>query len=294
MHFRYFLISFGLMVGAAMFLPDHVFAEKTVHSGQQSSQKSSVKATTLVKTENVAVKPGVPAQAENVEALIKPAEVSKPAQAEAKQQSAKITLPQAASEKLAVTSQNFPDQAKGNGQSALKKTEKAVNPGTEKAAVVQEKYKPPTNNAAKHSLQQIDTEVENRSQPSRLDKKYGTEGEGSRLSVSKKEDRIETLVLDPQKMGQFPANKEKIPTVNQVMNPTERTNRSGGQSNDRVSNGLKTISLLDITFKWNKNYEVKFIRSYLSRQVLLNNQWVNAPSLPPPKEAPVLKTVNRS
>jgi hypothetical protein len=266
LHFRYFLMSFGLMVGATIFLPDHVIAEKTVHSGQQSSQKTTVKATTLVKTKNVVVQPSVPAQAE------------------VKQTSAKIIRPQAASEKLAVTSQNLPDQAKGNGQSAIKKTEKAVNPGTEKAAVVQEKYKPKTNNAAKQSLQQIDTEVENRGQPSRMDKKSETEGEGSRLSVSKKEDRIEPLVLDPKKMGHVPANKEKIPTVNQVMNPTERTNRPGGQPNDRVSNGLKTISLLDITFKWNKHYEVKFIRSYLSRQILLNNQWVNAPALPPPKE----------
>ena len=43
LQFRHLLIS-GLMVGAAMFLPDNAFAEKNEVSGQQNSPKASVPA----------------------------------------------------------------------------------------------------------------------------------------------------------------------------------------------------------------------------------------------------------
>lgn len=281
-----------------MFLPDNAFAEKNELSGQQNFQKASVQANPPVKTDNAAVQPNVPAKAEIENSLIKTAEVPKPAQVEAKQQPAKISRPQAAPEKPVATSQNLPDQANGNGQSAIKKTEKTVNaPGTENAVAVQEnksrleENRPTTKNAGLHTLQQTNTEVENRAQVSKSDKKFETDVESLRLSLSNKEDSFEPLVLESQKKGQVPSSKEEIPGVDQVLNPTQRSNSSGGQSNDRVSNGLNTSSL-DKWFEWNKHYEVKFIRSYLSRHLLLNNQWVNAPPLLPPQEAP-LKTVNR-
>jgi hypothetical protein len=300
LHFHYLLISLVVMVGATIFLPDNAFAEKNELNGTQHSQKASVQPNaqvetgntvvqpnTPVKTGNTAVQANVPAKAENAKSLMKTAEVQKPAQAGEKQQPAKITLPQAASDKPAPASQNLPDQAKGNGRSAIIKTEKAVNPATEKAAAVKEsksrseKNKSTAKNAALH---QTDTDVENRTQPWKLVNKVETQGEGSRLSLSKKEAQFEPLVLESQKKGQVPVSKDAIPNVNQVMNPTQRSNSSGGQSNDRVSSGLSTISLLDKWFDFNKHYEVKLIRSYFSRKVLFNNQWVNAPPLPPPQD----------
>lgn len=274
LHFRYLLISFVLLVGATIYLPDKAFAEKNELNGIQDSQKDSVQ-------------PNVPAKAENAKSLINSAEVPKSAQAVANQQPVKITRQPAASEKPVAASQNLPDQAKGNGRSAIKQTEKAVIAGTEQAAAVQEsksrseKNKPTSKNAVSD---QTETDEENRTQPRRLVKKFETQGEGLRLSLSKKEARFEPLVLESQKKGQVPGNKEAIPNVNQVMNPTQRSNSSGGQSNDRVSSGLSTISLLDKWFEWNKHYEIKLSRSYFSRQLLLNNQWVNAPPLPPPQD----------
>jgi hypothetical protein len=289
------------MVGAGMFLPDNAVAEKNELSGEQNSQKASAQANTLVKPANATVQHTIPAKAENAKSLMKTAEEAKPAQGDAKQQPAKITLPQAASEKPAAALQNLPDQAKGNGQSAIKMTEKDVKSlGIEKAAVVQgnksglEKSKPTQKNAALYSFHQTDTEVETSALPSRLIKNFEVQGNGSRLSLSKKKDSFEPLVLESQKEGQDPASKEEFPTVNQEMNPTQRTNSSGGQSNDRVSNGVSTVSLINKWFEWNKHYEVKLIRSYHSRQILLNNQWVNAPPFPPPQGSPLFKTVNRS
>src|SRR4051812_25430280 len=57
LHFRHLLIS-GLMIGAAMFLPDNAFAERNELSGQQNAQKVSGQA----EIDNAAVKPNVPAK----------------------------------------------------------------------------------------------------------------------------------------------------------------------------------------------------------------------------------------
>ena len=99
--------------------------------------------------------------------------------------------------------------------------------------------------------------------------------------------------LDAQEQKNFPANKEEIPKVSQL-NQTQRSNNTGGQSNDRVSNGLSNVSVLDKWFEWSNYFEIKFDQSYISRQDLLNTQWVNAPPAPPPQKAPLLTNVTRS
>lgn len=301
LHFRHFLIS-GLMVGAVLFLPDNAFAVKNELSGQRLAEKASAQAANSVKADNAAVQANVPKEVENSNALGKNVVVPEPAskgQAEVKEKPSKVTPTpsRAALDKPDAVLDNVPDQAKGNVQSAVKKAKKVV--GLEKATAAQEKTselvgnkptpKKVTNESASDSLHNTDTVAKNKAQLGKL--VSITEPEGT---VSTEKNSSDPFVPEPVKQGKVPASQEEIPKVNQVMNPTQRTNSSGGQSNDRVSNGLSTISLLDKWFEWHNNYEIKLVQPYLSRYALMNNQWVNAPPAPPPQEAPLLKTVTRS
>jgi hypothetical protein len=100
-----------------------------------------------------------------------------------------------------------------------------------------------------------------------------------------------SVVQEPLKA---PASKEEIPKVNQMTNQTQRTNSSGGQSNDRVSQGSSNVSLSDKWFEWKHYVEIKLVQPYLSRLALMNTQWVNAPPAPPPQKAPLLTHATRS
>ncbi|CAH2714125.1 hypothetical protein BACCIP111895_01279 [Neobacillus rhizosphaerae] len=294
MHFRYILIT-GLMVGAAVFLPDNAFAEKNELSGQQHSQNASVQANISVKTDNRAVQTNVPAKAENTKSLKNTAVIPEPAvknQARGKQTASNNSIQRAASQKSAAAARELPEQAKGNMQSALKKAEKAdKTPESEKAAARQENHKglgknkpAPKNEAGdSDSLPNTIIEVKNKVQSAGLVK-----GFEPNLSISKKEDSFELIVPESRKQGQVPASQGEIPKMSLEINPTQRTNSSGGQSNDRISSGISTISLMDKWFEWNKYYEIKLVQPYLSRDAFLNNQWVNAPPAPPPQEAPFL------
>lgn len=331
LQFRHLLIS-GLMIGAAMFLPGNVFAEENELSGPQNSEKAAgqvspsvgidnaaVKSTVPTKEETVvvpaAVKPNVPAKEEavvvpvavkpNVPAKEKAVVVPNSAmknQGGVKQQPSKVPPSNPASEKSAAASQNLPDQAKGNVQSALNKTEKAVHKAHEpgKAAAVQEHNNglgknttTPENgsgNSDLDSLHNAETEVKKQVQSV----SFEPQGEDTDLSVAKKENRSEPLVQEPQEKGGIPADEEEIPKGIQVPNPTQRTSSNGGPSNDRVSQGLSTISFVDKWFVWDSYYEIQLVQSYLSQHTWLNNQWMNAPPSPPPQEAPLLETVTRS
>jgi hypothetical protein len=297
LHFRQIVIT-GLMVGAALFLPDNAFAERN----ELGSQKSSVQGNSSVKSDHVPEQANVPTQAEKVNSMDQPVVVPEPA---SKRQDGLIPQPSqnilpAAAQKPAPMPQNMPDQAKGKEQSELKKSVKAKALGTENAAIVQAnnqglgKNKPtlkndPNRNLASESLHNPNTVVvKNKAESARLVSE--SQGEGSYLSVSKQEDRSEPLVPEQKE----PANQEEIPDVSQAVNTSQRGTSSGGQSNDRISSGLSTISLNDKWFEWNRFFETKLTQSYLSRHLLMNNQWVNAPPAPPPQKAPFLKTVTRS
>jgi hypothetical protein len=286
LHFRKIVLT-GLLAGAALFLPDTAFAERN----ELGSQNSSVNGNSPVKSDQVPEQVNVPTQAEKENSLDKPVVVPEPEskkQDESKQQPSQNTLP-AASQKPAPIPKNMPDQAKGMAQSELKKSEKAKALGTENAAVVQannqglEKNKPtlkndPNKNLASESLHNPNTVVvKNNAESARLVSE--SQGEGSHLSVSKQEDRSEPLVPEQKE----PANQEEIPDVSQVVNTSQRGTNSGGQSNDRISSGLSTISLNDKWFEWNRFFEPQLTQSFLSRHLLMNNQWVNAPPAPPPQ-----------
>lgn len=305
MHFRHFLIS-GLLVGAALFLPDDAFAEKNELIGQQNVPKASAQAKTSLETDDVAVKSNLPAKAENAKPLVKKVVVpenAKKTQERANKQPAQKPLPPEPTKKAAVALQKLPEQAKGNVNSVLKKTEKAVKaPGSKKVAAGQEKKdivkKNPTSkkgveNKALPSLS-IDNVVKNKADSSKsVVYMNESQGEHSHESISYNGNQSEPLLPQPFNKGKAPTSQEEIPDVSQVMNP-KRTSHSGGKSQERVSNGLSTINFLDKWFEWNQFYELQVVQPYLSRYALMNNQWNNAPPAQPPQAAPLLETVNRS
>jgi hypothetical protein len=263
MHFRQLLLS-TLMVGAAIFFPENVFAEKNAASlqkGLEKSVKESVKVSVPEKVEQ-------PKPLEN-----KVPEHARVNQNEAKQLPSK-DLPNQEAFK------NLPDQAKGNVKPGLKKVEeenlKAA--GHEKAIAVKKDKKI----LKDKSLPSADNEA---AKSRKISSSDHSQGENAR------ETEVESVANESNKI---PANKKEIPKVSQMMNQTQRTNSSGGQSNDRASHGLSNINLLDKWFEWNYDFEIKLIQPYLSRQALLNTQWVNAPPAPPPQSAPLKINVTRS
>ncbi|WP_045518509.1 hypothetical protein [Neobacillus niacini] len=277
MHFRQFLIS-ALMVGAAMFFPDNAFAEKNELRPQKGQAPASIpEHASIPEPATIAV----PAKAEEAQSQNKMIpEHARENQAQAKQRPAQNTPNQAALEK------SLPEQANGNAKSVVKKDEKVVQVNVpEQAEAVQanhtvEKLKP------KNSIQDIDSEVKvEKVKPEKVDNIVYLQDEDLDITQS------ESVVQEPQK---DPASKEEIPKVNQALNQTQRSNGSGGQSNDRVNHGINNLSFLDKWFEWNHYFEIKLVQPYLSRQALMNTQWVNAPPSPPPQIAPLLTNVTRS
>lgn len=249
------------------------------------------------KAENAAKKGNVPAKNENaIKPHGKPVTVPEPAR---KQPGSNGASKQAASQKsAAAVSKVLPVQEKGNGYglSRLEKAEKAVkSPGKEKHAAVRETEKGNHLTNREEAEQYVDFTMKNKSKSTRLvPKAIEPQGKSTGVSKPKKAERIEPQRQMPFEKGNAPAGKEEIPHVDQAINPIQRSNSSGGQSTDRVSTGLSTISLLEKWFEWNKYDELKLVQPYHSRYALMNTQWVNAPPSPPPQKAPFLKNVNRS
>jgi hypothetical protein len=270
------------MAGAAMFFPDLAFAEKNVPSSQKGeaaipvkSEKEEIKIAVPPKSQNanlqekaasahatVTEKSSVPEHA----AVPEHAQIN---QAKAKQLTSK-SIPNQAGAK------NLPEQAKGNVKSDLKATEKIYKEaGPETAAV----------NTNSHGLK--DKSMDKTSLPA-TDKVVKVEEAKPAVSVDTAKVHSEGIVniieeTGAQEQKNDPANKEEIPKVNQL-NQTQRSNNKGNQSNDRVSNGLSNISVLDKWFEWNNLFESNLVQPYISRQALLNTQWVNAPPAPPPQK----------
>ncbi|MDR7080608.1 hypothetical protein J2Y03_005695 [Neobacillus niacini] len=286
MHFRQFLIT-ALMVGAAIFFPDNAFAEKNELASQkgqaassEKGNKDAVKINIPPKAEQAnSAEKAVPEQATVPEKAVKAENTSVPEHARINQAEAKQLPPKVNPNHD--TLKSMPEQAKGNGRSELNKAENTVREtGHERAAAVQTKQVFIDEPAPKSSLLTTDTEV-------------------------KVEEAKQVITVEPQ--GEDPAITksapvehvpEKVPTSNeeipkQMVNQPQRSNQSGGQSHDRVIQGLNTINLLDKWFDWDYSFEMKLIQPYLSRLALMNTQWVNAPPAPPPQKAPLLINVTR-
>ena len=303
MHFRQFLIS-ALLVGAAVFFPDNAFAEKNTPSPQKGNSAIPVK------SEKEEVHRALPPKAEHANPQGKAASKNVPVtektsvpehaaapkhvtvtektavpehalinKAEAKQLSSQ-SIPNQATVKI------LPEQAKGNGKSDLNENEKThKETGLAKAAAA---------HANNQGLKDISLDTTSLTV---TDKEVKVEeAKPAAISVSTANANAEVSVItveesDAEEPKNGPANKEEIPKVGQL-NQTQRSNSSGSQSTDRISNG--TISLMDKWFEWSNYFENKFVQPYISRQDLLNTQWVNAPPAPPPQKAPLLTNVTRS
>jgi hypothetical protein len=266
------------MLSAAMFFPDNAFAEKNELRPQKGQAPASIpEHASIPEPASIAV----PAKAVEAQLLNKTIpEHARENGTQTKQLSAQNTPNQDPLKK------GLPEQANEKAKSVAKKSEMVVQVNVpEQAAAVQanhivEKKRP------KNFIQDTDSEVKvEKVKPVKVDNNVYLQGED--LDITKSE----SVVQEPQK---DPASKEEIPKVNQALNQTQRSNGSGGQSNDRVNHGINNLSLLDKWFEWNHYFEIKLGQPYLSRQALLNTQWVNAPPSQPPQAAPLLTNVTRS
>ncbi|MDF2789446.1 MAG: hypothetical protein K0S80_2544 [Neobacillus sp.] len=281
MHFRQFLIL-ALLVGAAMFFPDNAFAEKNELRPQKGQAPASI-------PEHASIPDAEPVP--QAASIPEPATIAVPAKSE-EAKSLNKTIPEHARENQVQAKQlpaqnqaelekSLPEQANGNMKPLEKRAEKVVQVNVpEQAEAVQANHTVKRLNP-KNSIQDTDYEVN----VEKVDTIVYLQDEDVDITNS------ESFGQEPQK---DPASKEEFPKVNQVLNQSQRSNSSGGQSNDRVNQGINNLSFLDKWFEWNHYFEIKLVQPYLSRLALMNTQWVNAPPSPPPQAAPFLTNVTRS
>lgn len=286
MHFRHFLIP-TLMVGAALLLPGNAFAEKS-DNGSLHSNKEIVQTSEAPKSP--AAQATVPSKAQSA----KPIEKTVPAPQQANLKETSKPLPSKAALKQAASPQPaseivkvLPEQANGNGYglSVTKKADKTVNtPGQEKKAAV---------SGMKTERPIVDDRAEN---PPAHEVKVKVEPVKSApvLHPQEKEADLSNSNMElpspvPAGKDKAPSSKEELPPIDQAPNPPQRSTNTGGSSSDRISTGTGTFTLVDKWFDWNKYFEMKLVQPFLTRDALLNTQWVNAPPSPPPQAAPFFK-----
>lgn len=308
MHFRHFILM-GVFLGAAAFFPNNAFANGAV--GQPEPKNAAVQTHVSKEIDNpIASEKAVPVTPENVhksqgEVVQKPA--TNPS---TKQTVPKKPVPKSANktnrgiEKVVPSLEAAKPAAKLKG-SSLEKNIKAVESG-EPAAKANDagqtgsaKPKVVTNRLpeAQQSLSssQTDSEEDTNSQPPGLNAKSETFREDTDSSVSIKRSSSPSLAL----VQKQPINKEnKTPFNNRepsgdieiINNPPQRTQTSGGQSNDQFSPGSGTISFIVNRFDWEEYFALILGQIYTSRQAKYCHQWINAPPSPPPKAAPFFLT----
>ncbi|WP_413306760.1 hypothetical protein AA0X95_06345 [Bacillus sp. 1P10SD] len=302
MHIRHFLIT-GLMVGAAMFLPGQAFAEKNDSNGQQQSSKGFVQSQFSAKSDQATEKTSIPVKAKSAKSQEKSIAVPNNAnsnQGVSKQQAFKSIPQQAAAHQPTA----MPSQAKvkvelptkkpevstytrGNGKGrALQEKKQAV---LEETTVSDKAVKKPDANALYKGRA-----VKNKTPIKRDDNSLDSEQKGSYVPLSKKESSFETPVKEQQKQRPIPESKEEIPKISQSLSAGQRTNSSGGPSNDRGNLGVSSLGLMDKWFDWNHIYDIQLAHPFHSRIAWMIHQWENAPPSPPPQKAPLLETVTRS
>ncbi|MDQ1144235.1 hypothetical protein QE429_001062 [Bacillus sp. SORGH_AS 510] len=298
MHIRHFLIT-GLMVGAAMFLPGQAFAEQNDSNGQQHSSKGFVQSQSSVKSDH-AEKANIPVKAESAKSQEKSIVVPNNAQSnqgKSKQQAYNSIPQQAAVHKPT----DLPSQAKVKVELPTKKPEVSTytrgnGKGTaqqEKKQVVLEEQTASEKVVKKPDVNSLHKEGAVKTHIKRVNT-LDSQQKSSYVSLSKKESSFETPVKEPQKQGPIPESKEEIPTISQSLSASQRTNSSGGTSNDRGNLGVGSLGMMDKWFDWNDLYDVQLVHPFHSRIAWMIHQWENAPPSPPPQKAPLLETVTRS
>jgi hypothetical protein len=274
MHIRHFLLP-TLMLGAALFLPENALAEKSEQNGPPSHSNKAIVQT----VKNPAAPAAVAESAKPVEKTVPaPQQQAKAVKQVPSHAAPKAATPQAATE----ATKTLPAQANGNGYglSDTKETEKPVTaPGLEKKGAVQNKDSAV---GPEQPVNKPEPEVKNKVKPTKAQPQQ--KATDSSASVN-----IEPPAPTPAEKDTAPSSKEKLPPVDQAPNPTQRSNNTGGSGKDRVSAGFGTTSLVDKWIDWDKYVEMKLVQPFLTREALMNTQWVNAPPSPPPQSSSFFK-----
>jgi hypothetical protein len=295
------------VAGAAVFLPHHAFAEKNVPSvkaipqnaADQAHNTAAQNAKGIVVQQSAVKQTGKtapsPAGKQTGKMTPSPAmkHISKTTPSPVVKQVGRTTLPPAASRKPAVAGKNVAAQVKQKRLSALAKTDKAVKPpGQAKAAAVKETETTVSKNAvvkpAAPSFQH-EMGVETKAPLLKPINKIDPNRKLTPLASSSKSREFGANVPEPMKKEKTPVSQDELPKISQMLNQTQRTNSSGGDSNDRISHGSSTINGIDKWLEWDFYQQSQLVQLYVSRQTFIQNQWTNAPPSPPPQKAPFLK-----
>jgi hypothetical protein len=296
LHFRHFIIS-GLVVGAALLLPNNAFAEKNELSGQ-NAQKSSVKS---VLVEPVHEVKNATVHGKNTKAHDKTVVIPQTVSNDQVRKTPKVTPRQAVSSKATEKLKSLPEKTKKAIQKEKDKIVKA--PGLEKVTAGLNSAKELVENEKKHvtktktgkkaisSLPKKPSELKTNS----LVHKAEVKEEISKFLKSGDKMRTERFETSPPiKESKVPKLPKDDPVSKRILNVSPQSNSSGGKSKDRMSyGGLSSTNMVDKWIEWNNFYENQLILPYVSRNAMMSNQWMNAPPSPPPQEAPYLISINR-
>ncbi|MFP5114142.1 hypothetical protein ACSU64_17415 [Bacillaceae bacterium C204] len=315
MHFRHFILM-GVFLGAAAFFPNNTFANGAVD--QPEPQNAAVQTHVSKEIEDpIASEKAVPVTPENVHKS-QGGVVQKPAtNPSTKQTVPKKPVPKLPNktnrgiekvvpslEKNSKASESAERAAKLKGTS-LEKSIKAVESaepaekvkdtgqtGPAKPSVVTNRLPEVPKSL---SSSQTGFEAETSSQPPGLNAKSETFTEDTDSSASIKRSSFPALALaQKQHIGgenKTPSNNRETPGDIGIMNNLpQRTQTSGGQSNDQFSPGADTMSFIVNRFDWEEYFSLIHGQIYTSRQAKYCHQWINAPPSPPPQAAPFFLT----
>ncbi|WP_226645140.1 hypothetical protein [Mesobacillus subterraneus] len=277
MHFRHILIT-GFIAGAAMLVPDMVFAEKGENLGKGPQTVAAEQANVPDKANNVRISEKSPAQPAVQNLPVQKQVVQKPAQAKPKE------------------TPTDAGKVKWNASSS-KKEQKAAQPKktkastTEKPNQVNHKQKHSNNQNKKGTLKSIHNKDQYAKETERrfpiLEEKVEPPKEYKTPSNVKKEAKTEIRKMPPAKKDENDSSqKERYPKGDNLPNPPSRTKASGGPSGDRTSYGNTNNFLSDKWFYWDVTFQLNLLQHFTSRVAVFQSQWVNAPPSPPPLKAP--------
>ncbi|MGG3468783.1 hypothetical protein ABES02_15040 [Neobacillus pocheonensis] len=293
MHIRHFILM-GVFLGAAAFMPNNAFAEKNGVAGQPEPHNSAAQTLVLEERESpMASEKTVSVTPENVHKS-QSRVVQKP-----------VTNPGTPRPQTKPVPKS-PDKVNRGIEKAAPSLDTNVKAGqsAEPAAKVKDTGQTGSAipNAVTNKLPEVPKSLssnrtkydgETNSQPTGLNAKSKTFTKDTDSSVSIKTSSPLTLVQKPliDEENKAPSNNWKIPVnIEFLNNPLQRTQSSGGQSNDVPGPGAGTTSFIVNWFDWDEYFALNLGQSYTSRQAKYCHQWINAPPSPPPKAAPFFLT----
>lgn len=280
MHFRQLIIT-GFIAGAAMLMPDIVFAEKGPDAKKPEQPLTAVQRTLPVKAENAQTSEKTPAEPAVQKHQVQQKPVNdKPVQAKIVVKPAEV------------------GKSNGKAQSFIRNEKAAKANSTKKSP--QEKRDSAKDIANHSNKQRKKAAVKSIHNDSEYAKDTKRKSPGLKEKVEPSHDATVTPVSEKRTenvaTGQTPpserderdsSQKESSPKRENVPNLPSRTKASGGSSSDRTSNGNTSTAFSDKWFVWDEYFNVNLLHPFTSRVAVYRSQWVNAPPSPPPLQAPV-------